>query len=48
MAMDTFSFLVYPEISISSILSRRGAGMVERVLAVAMNSTSDRSYGTSR
>ena len=36
-----FLIFVYPEISICSIRSRRGPGIVARVLEVAMNKTSD-------
>ena len=46
--MVTFSASVYPSSWISSIRSSSGPGMGSSTLAVAMNSTSDRSSSTSR
>jgi hypothetical protein len=48
LAIPTFSSSVYPDSGRISIRSRSGTGIVSRVLAVAMNSTCDRSKGTPR
>ena len=42
-AIFSFSNSVYPEISITSMRSRRGYGMLCAELAVVMNITSERS-----
>ena len=47
-AIAIFSSSVYPESVSTSIRSRSGPGMVSRVLAVAMNSTCERSNATPR
>ncbi len=46
--MLSFSDARYPDNWTISILSSRGPGMVSNWLAVAMNSTFDKSYLTSR
>ena len=47
-AILTFSSSVYPETSMTSILSRSGRGIVSMLFAVVMNITLDKSNGTSR
>ena len=47
-AMCSFSSYVYPDSSMTSILSSRGGSMLSTVFAVVMNMTLERSKGSSR
>ena len=47
-AIFSFSLIVYDSSSITSILSLSGAGIKLKLLAVAINSTFDKSNGISR